>query len=293
MIFWSLSYIWFKVANTAYSPLIIVYFRLLFSAILLTLFLLVTGRFEKIKKSDRIYFLLLAVSEPFLYFIGESFGLTFVSSTVGAVIISTIPIFAAIGGWLFFSEKLRWINYTGIAISLAGVLLFILNRDGSLSFDPRGLSLMALACLSAVSYSLLLRKLAGNYNPIFIVNVQNIIGLILFAPLVLIFDLDGLLNFKYSPVEFWTIVKLAVFASSGSFILFGYAVRNLGVTRANVFSNAIPVFTAIFAFFIMGETLSLQKFGGMAIVIAGLLLSQSGKKKWTKPDGTILAGKTA
>jgi drug/metabolite transporter (DMT)-like permease len=293
MIFWAFSFIWFKTANIAYSPLIIIYLRLLISALLLTIFLTATKRFNKIRKCDRIYFLLLAVSEPFLYFLGESFGLTYVSSTVGAVVISTIPLFTAIGGWLFFKEKLQWLNYLGIIISLAGVLIFVFNADGTLSFDPRGLALLGLACLSAVSYTLFLKKLAGNYNPIYIVNVQNVIGLILFTPVILIFDRQGILDFTYFAEPFWATIKLAVFGSSLAFILFGYAVRNLGATKANVFSNAIPVFTAIFAYLLLGESLSLQKIIGMAIVISGLLLSQTRKREWTKPDGTILAGKTA
>ena len=97
MIFWSLSFIWFKVANVNYEPLAIVYVRLIISVILLTAYLLITNSFVKIKKRDRKYFIMLAVFEPFFYFLGESFGLTYVSSTVGSVLISTIPVFATIG----------------------------------------------------------------------------------------------------------------------------------------------------------------------------------------------------
>ena len=50
---------------------------------------------------------MLALFEPFLYFLGESFGLTYVSATVGSVLISTIPVFATIGAWLIFREKLK------------------------------------------------------------------------------------------------------------------------------------------------------------------------------------------
>ncbi|TFH33810.1 MAG: DMT family transporter [Bacteroidia bacterium] len=292
MVFWSLAFIWFKIANEVYSPLTIIYMRLVISAMLLSLFLFTTRKFEKIERKDRKIFFLLAFCEPFIYFLGESFGLTYVSSIEGAVLISTIPIFTAIISWIFFKEKLRLINYAGIMLSFVGVMIFVLNRDGSLSFDLRGLALLSVAVFGAVGYTLTLKRLADSYSPVFIVNVQNIIGLILFTPVILIFDLDNMARFSYSSVQFWAIIKLALFASSGAFILFGYAVRSLGATKANVFSNAIPVFTAIFAFFLVGDVITLQKITGMAIVVTGLFLSQSHKKEWSKPDGTILAGKT-
>jgi len=34
----------------------------------------------------------MAFFEPFLYFIGESFGLVYISSTIAAVIVATIPL---------------------------------------------------------------------------------------------------------------------------------------------------------------------------------------------------------
>ena len=86
--------------------------------------------------------------------------------------------------------------------------------------------------------------------------------------------------------------ELAVFASCGAFILFAYSVRNIGITRANVFTNFIPVFTAIFSFILLGDKLTLQNIIGMVIVVTGLLMSQmNGRKK--SDNAVILTGKTA
>jgi drug/metabolite transporter (DMT)-like permease len=291
-LFWAFSFIWFKIANETYRPLTIIYSRLIISVVLLTLFLYFTGRFEKIRKKDWKFFLLMAFFEPFLYFIGESIGLTFVSSTTASVIIATIPIFAAVGGWIIYKERLKVINYAGIALSLAGVIIFVLDSSGALRLDPRGLALLFLAVVSASGYTLILKKLAGNYHPIYIVNVQNIIGAVLFLPVILIFELQHLSNFVFNSRSFIAIAELAVFGSCGAFILFGFAVRKLGVTRANVFSNLIPVFTAIFAFIILKDRFTIQNIIGMMIVITGLFLSQW-KRRPKKPNRSFLAGKTA
>ena len=295
MLFWSFSFIWFKMANEFYGPITIVFMRLVIAVGLATVLLWFTGilRRTTIKKEDRKYFLLLAFFEPFLYFLGESFGLTYVSSTTGSVLIATIPVFATIGAWLLFGERLSKLNYAGIVLSFIGVLIFILNPDGSLSFNIKGILLMLLAVLSAVGYNLTLRHLAGNYHPLIIVHIQNIIGLILFLPLFLIFDLSGFLKTVHTVESLTPVILLAIFASIGAFALFAYAVSHLGITRSNVFSNCIPVFTALFAFILLNEILTVQNYAGMLVVIAGLFLSQINGKRKIIPEADILTGHTA
>ena len=293
MIFWSFSFIWFKIANEFFKPITIVFIRLLIATTLLTAYLIITKKFMKIRKEDRRLFVMLAMFEPFLYFLGESFGLTYVSSTVGSVVISTIPVFATIGAWIFFRERLKVINYIGIILSFSGILVFILNKDGSLSFNIKGLALLCFAVFSAVGYNLTLSRLVGYYSPVYIVNVQNVLGTLFFLPLFLIFDFRTFIGIPFSFESFKPIIELSVFASCGAFILFAYSVKNMGITKANVFSNCIPIFTALFSFLLMGERLTIQNITGIIIVISGLFLSQIHANKKSIDDALILTGKTA
>ena len=238
-------------------------------------------------------FLMLALFEPFFYFLGESYGLTYVSATVCSVLISTIPVFAAIGAWLIFKERLKGINYAGIILSFIGVLVFILNKDGSISYNIKGLGLLLFAVISAVGYNLTLSRLVGSYSPVYIVNVQNIIGATLFLPLFIIFDFNDFINTPFTFNMFKPIIALSVFASCGAFILFAYAVRNIGISKANVFTNCIPVFTALFSFILMGDILTVQNIIGMVVVIAGLFMAQMDGRKMSIDEALALTGKTA
>ncbi len=293
MIFWSFSFIWFKEANKTFYPLTIVFIRLLFSVIIMAIFLIATKNLVKIKKPDRRLFMMLALFEPFFYFIGESFGLTYVSATVCSVLISTIPVVATIGAWLIFKERLKAINYGGIILSFIGVLVFILNKDGSLSFNIKGLGFLLLAVITAVGYNLTLSRLIGNYSPVFIVGVQNLIGAVLFLPLFIILDFHHFFSTPFTFNMFKPIIELAFFASCGAFILFAYSVGKMGITKANVFSNCIPVFTALFSFVLLDEKLTFQNILGMAIVIAGLVMSQMNGRKSNIDEALVLTGKTA
>lgn len=274
MAFFAFSYVWFKIANEAYPPLTIVFFRLFTAVIVLSLFLYFTGRFEKIRKEDRPYFFFMALCEPFLYFIFESYGLTLVSSTVASVLVATIPVFTAIGALIFFREKLTLFNYAGVVISFTGVLIFIAAGKSNLSFNPTGIVLMLSAVMCATAYSLILRRLANNYRPVYIVNVQNIIGLVFFLPVFLATEGKYLKELEFQPEAAIAVAQLAIFASCGAFILFGYTVRKIGVTRANLFANIIPVLTAVFAYYTIGEIITPEKFAGIIVLIGGLYMAQ-------------------
>ncbi len=293
MIFWAFSFIWFKVANETFLPITIVFFRLIAAILILTTYLAIKKKFVKIRKEDRKLFIMLAVFEPFFYFLGESFGLTYVSATVGSVLISTIPVVATIGAWIFLKERLKLINYAGIVLSFMGILIFVIDRSGTLSYNVKGLALMMLAVFSASGYNLTLSRLVGKYEPVFIVNVQNTLGAILFLPVFLIFEAGHLAETTLTLKAFIPVIELAVFASCGAFILFAYSVRNLGISRANVFTNFIPIFTAFFSFLILGDRLTIQNIAGMMVVIAGLIMSQMNGRHKKSDDALILTGKTA
>ena len=182
MIFWSFSFVWVKVAYLAYEPLTVIILRLVFSSVLLFVFSLSVRRLQIPSRKDAGIFLLLAFFEPFLYFMGESYGMKFVSSTVAAVIVATIPLFAPLFAWYFFRERVTLMNVAGLAASFIGVSLVVTNPDFSFSASPKGVALEFLAVFAAIAYSTVLRKLSFRYNTFTIISFQNLIGIFLFLP---------------------------------------------------------------------------------------------------------------
>ncbi len=274
MIFWAFSFVWVKQAFISFNPFTVVLFRLVISSVLLLITLKLINQLNPLKRQDIKWFILLAFFEPFLYFLGESFGLKVVSSTMGAVIISTIPLFAPIADRFFFKARITLLNITGILISFSGVLIIILEKDLSLNAPLYGILLIFMAVFAAIGYTVVLKKIPVHYNAVSIITYQNAIGIFYFLPLFLIFDLKDIEPTEIKPEAIWAIVQLAIFASSIAFIFFTNAIRIIGITKANVFVYIIPVFTAIFAWWLIDEPLTLKKAAGIGIVIGGVLISQ-------------------
>ena len=274
MIFWSFSFVWVKVVYEAYGPLTTVLFRLILSSGMLLAFTLLTRKLQRIKPGDFKYFILLAFFEPFLYFMGESYGLKYVSSTVAAVIVATIPLFSPILAWYFYKEKLSRTNLFGLIITFAGVSLVVLDKSFNFSASPLGVSLEFFAVLGAIGYSSVLKGISHRYNTFTIITYQNLIGAVLFLPFWAGLEMNDFLQIPFNVKSFTAIVKLAIFASTFAFILFTYSIRNIGINKSNIFINVIPVFVAIFAFIILGDRLNFHQMLGIAVVISGLFLAQ-------------------
>lgn len=272
-----------------FRPVSLVLARLIISFPLLFLSGVLLKRLKKVSRRDIPIFMILAFFEPFLYFTGESMGMQFVSSTIAAILIATVPLFTSLSAFLFFREKLTFTNYAGMIISFLGVLAVILSDSSAMNATWKGIALMMVAVFSATTYGFLVKRISGRYNSISIVTIQNTIASIYFIPFFFIFD------FKYIITKDWTfsmlipVIYLSVFASTLAYLGFIQGLRVLGVSKATVFTNFIPVFTAVFAFIILGDSINLIKISGIFCVVAGLIMSQlSGKSKDNKQEEIII-----
>jgi len=69
MIFWSLTFVWFKIVNEVYPPFTIVFLRLIISSLILLPIAWFADILQKISRRDFKWIILLSVFNPFLYFI--------------------------------------------------------------------------------------------------------------------------------------------------------------------------------------------------------------------------------
>lgn len=274
MLLWGYTFVAFKFALESFGPISIIFLRLIISVVFLFGISLIMGKLQPIRKSDYKFFVLLAFFEPFLYFLGESFGLTYVSSTMGSVIIAIIPLIVPIAAYFIYRERLTILNWIGLVVSFIGVIAVVFASDVEIVARLKGVLLLFLAVLSAVGYSLTVKGLSHKYNGFTITAYQNALGLIMFLPLFLWFDAGSILSLSPTTTAWTSLLYLGIFGSSLTFVLFTFSIREIGASRANIFTNLIPVFTAILSYFLLKEAMPGLKVAGIFIVLIGVFLSQ-------------------
>lgn len=283
-IFWGASYLLSDQALKVFPPATLTSMRMFIAACVLGIIGLVSGQIKLIRFRDYKYFLVAAFCEPFVYFLCEAEALTRVSPTVASVMLSLIPLLTPVFAFLVIRERVTLMNIVGIVISLAGVLMIILNKEGQLEINVIGLILLFVGVLASIAYTLILRKIPDIYNTLTIVFFMFCTSLIFFIPTALLREWDVITSIDFSSSEtvraIWFIVGLALSSSCIAFLFFSFGVRTIGPTRANVFNNIQPGVTAILAWLLLGDALAWIKWLGIAIVVIGMFISQiNGKNK--------------
>ena len=279
MILWGMSFIWSTQAYQNLNPTTTILMRLVVATVFFTTILFVFRLNERVKKEHLGLFALAAMFEPFLYFIFEGYGLKSTSPVIGSAIIAMIPLVTPIAARIFLKERLTPMNIVGFIISFVGVIVLLLNKNLEFTASPKGILFLSGAVMVAVGYSIALIRLTKLYKPLTITWVQNIIGMIYFIPLAIVMERFQPSNFAQVHDYIVPVVCLGVFCSAIAYALWAFSFSKLGASRANVYSNLIPVFTAIFSYLLAIEALTLNKIIGIVVVVTGLILSQLKPKK--------------
>jgi len=295
MLIWAGAGIAVKEALLVFNPLTLIVLRFTIAVVLmLCVGLIFRGNeivgLQRVEKKDIPLFLFGGILQPFLYFIFETYTYqSFASPTIAEAMLSTQPILAPIFAWVLLREQVTRYNILGIIVSTIGMLLLLLVGSNNFEIgNVWGVLLAVITVSCSVGYSVVLRRIPPHYSPLTIVFYVQSISLVLFY---ILWGGDQLLNSQLSTLishfsflnsqllpSLLSVLYLAVLASVTAFILFCYTVRYIGVTRANIFNNIRPVFTALLMLVIFNEQLPLWKWIGIIIIIIGLFISQKQRK---------------
>ena len=292
MIIWSVSGIAIKHALAVLPPFTMIVMRFVPAVLLMLVIGLVRRKhslfcLQKMELKDLPLFLIAGTCQPFLYYLLETFTYDALNSpTIAETLLSTSPLLSPIFAALLLRERVTKYNIIGILISTGGVFALTLIGATDYSIGNSWGILLAFAAVSAaVVDSIMMRKAPLKYSALSFVFYTQLISLMYFIPIWLwregpsVFD-NGQWTMDNGPfvTALWCVAYLSVFASVVAFILFCYALRQIGVTQANAFNNIRPAFTALWMFLFFGEHLPVGKWIGMILIIFGLFVCQKQEK---------------
>ena len=280
---WGSSFIFTKSLLDSADPIVVICSRLMIAGpFFLLIFLLLFRKDMRIARKDIPTLIAFSCFEPFLYFICETYSLTRCDASVVSIIVATIPIATAFLSMFYFKENFTRLNFLGVFISFLGIFLMLFPAFMNASVSVLGIVLAFGAVGASVGYMFFLKKLPEHYNPAVIITYQNLIGLALFAPLMLIItDLEVVetqMSALFSPPQLYYLASLAILCSALAFMFYLQGMRHFGVGKANTFTNLIPIVTAVLSFFLLQEQFPLYKILGIIIVIVGIFLVQKKNK---------------
>ena len=281
--FWGITFVCTKYLLNDFSALEILFIRFVIAYFGLWL---MRPKWEKIALRDNIFFALAGLSGVVIYQFSENIAIDYTSASNVSVIVSTCPMFTAIISQIFLKQKHITARFLlGFAIAIFGVLLVSLNGSSSLHFKPRGDLLALLASVCWGFYSLFVSIINGKkYDSICSTRRVFFFAVILMIPLLLtgghsestkvILSTSANAARFSNPLNWINLFFLGLVASGFCFAAWNKACNIIGTVKVSAGIYLIPVVTIIFAFFALGEQITLMGAAGAAITIAGLFISE-------------------
>jgi len=266
MIFWGTSFIATKVALEELTPLMIIFFRLVFAITLLTIIAVSTKRNFSVKLKSHGWIILLALIASFHLWIQVT-GLQYTTATNTGWIIGTAPVFMAILGFIFFKERLTPLKISGIVIAFAGLLLLMTNGDISkLDFlSHKGDFLILASAFTWSVYSMVNKKITINYSPLMTILFLFLMMALIIGP----FTINNQYIQAVAHLSFsgWgAVLFLGIFCSGISYVLWSQALSEMEATKTGAFLYFEPFVTVISAWVLLNENITTM------ILISGLII---------------------
>lgn len=279
MLVWGLSFIGTKIALTSFNPFVCIFLRFSLAALFFLVVLFRTG-IPKLTSGEHRKLLLTALFQPGLYFAFETIGLTHTTASSASIILALVPIAVLILAHFMLEEKITGYNVLGITLSVVGIVILVFGGSEKFSLEGSLLGdlLILGAVFSAAFYMVLARDLGKTLSSMQITGFQVIYGTIIFAPFFL-YNLPKVKWAQASMESYAALVFLALFCTIAGFLAYNFALTRIEASRASVFINGIPVVTAIGAWFILGEKLTLIQMAGGAVVLLAVFITSIKRKQ--------------
>lgn len=271
---WGLQQVALKAAGTDIAPILQLAIRSGVAAVLVGLLML--ARRERVSLGDGTWRPGLLVGFLFaleFVFVGE--GLRYTTASHMAIFLYTAPIFAALGlHWRLPAERLKPLQWAGIGLAFAGIIVSFAGRGGSTSGDSSMMWLgdllgiaggMAWAATTlAVRFSLLSEASAS------VTLLYQLLGAFVILSLAAVLMDQTAVRFTLLSVT--SLAFQAIIVSFLSFLVWFSLLRVYLASRLGVLSFMTPLFGIGFGVWLLDEPLDASFVAGSLLVLMGILM---------------------
>ena len=202
-------------------------------------------------------------------------AMNYTTAINAGVIVTSTPVMTVLLSWAVFRERITGRIWLGISAAIAGVLYMVSRGDPAsllgLSFNSGDIILIG-SCLGVGGYAATVKKLPAGLHPLSLLTVICAVGAVYHAPFV-VYELVSGEHIVPSIKSLVSLAFLAVFPSVVAILIWNSAISRIGPSRSTLYMYLIPVFTAVLAIPLLGESIDVYHIAGAALIVAGVTLA--------------------
>lgn len=225
----------------------------------------------KVEKGGWKFLALMSLCEPCLFFFCITNAVRYTSASEAGVITAALPLFTALGAWLFLREKIGKLEMAAMLAAVIGIIGINIYAAGNekAAMPLLGNFLVLLGMIFSAGYTLCARYLAGKYPGILLSAAQAFIGCAVFWPLCLFREFPDTI----APGAIAGLCYLGFAIGIGVYFTYNWAMRYVPATLAGIMANITPVFTLALAFLLLDEKFLPVQLGFMFLTIVAIAVA--------------------
>lgn len=282
-----LSFLFSKKALNIASPFSLLSFRFLTAFLVMTILILlkIVKVNYKNKPIKNLFFL--ALMQPVIYFIFETYGIKHSSSSLAGVMIALIPVVVTILASYFLNEKASAIQSVFVLLSVFGVVFIaFMNNANSGNTTILGILLLIITVMSAASFSIMSRKLSSKFQPMEITYFMMGLGALFFNTVsILEHAVSGTVNLYFEPLTnkdfIISVIYLGTLSSVIAFFLVNFTLSKIEALKSAVFSNISTIVSIVAGVTILHEEFRYYHLIGSIMILIGVWGTNHFKLKGT------------
>ncbi|GEK45722.1 multidrug DMT transporter [Bisbaumannia pacifica] len=206
------------------------------------------------------------------------------SATNMGILAAMVPLLTVLLSALILREPPSLGGVIGGVIALFGVLVLLGQGDprSLLALEvAKGDALMVVAATCYAAYGVMLRRWSLGLSPWVLLYAQICFAVLLLLPSYLLGPM--------TPVDsgnVWLILYAGIPASIITTFLWMRAIGQIGASKASIFINLMPLFSALIAMAFLGERLGPHHLLGGGLTLAGVLMAQTLTRPLRAPPET-------
>ncbi|MDG2297203.1 MAG: DMT family transporter [Gammaproteobacteria bacterium] len=263
---WGSAFVFIRIAAPELGAIGLVFLRLVIASLLLGMIFLKQHHWSIFKK-NLLPIIVIGATNVALPFYCFAYAALHINASSMAVINGSTPLFAFIFSMLILGFKFRIIQFSGIVIGLAGLIIFV----GFESLDFNLLPILA-AAMGAAFYGISMVYIykLNIVDTKAMAAITMIIATVLISPFLYLepLNLVGL-----STKALFSILFLGIFCTGLAYIPYFILIKNIGPISTSIIAMLVPLFGMLWAYLLLKETITLTMLGGCLLIIMGVLLT--------------------
>jgi len=278
---WTITALAFESASNKVGSVAVNIIRLMLAIVFLSIFSLITRNMLLPVDATAHAWIWLSISGLVGFVIGDLFlfkSFTIIGSRISLLIMTMVPPITALLSWLIIGETLTTYSFIGMALTMGGIALVIVNRKTgekkfSIAHSLKGI-LFALVGAVGQAVGLVFSKVGmGSYNAFAATQIRIIAGVVGFAIVITVFKKW---HNVVSAVKHIPAMK-SIFVGSffGPFLGVSFsllAVQNTDAGIASTIMAIVPILIIPPAIIFQKQKVTLKEIIGAVISVAGVAL---------------------